>query len=491
VNAAALCDAGAVGALVRVVQQRGGEARRQACGALWGLVLGGGGGQTGVDAVEGLLGGDGEEDVKAGLEGLSAGVSGSEGKQRAYVELFGVGRVVGLLGHGSAGVQAKACEAIMKLTSNCALNRVAFGEGGVVSGLVRLLGSSDSVVQQMSLQAVSDCCVSNLQNACSFCCSGAAAAICKLLQSPVAAVQEKAASCICAICVVSLQESDMPCQNAFYCAGCIPILAELFTSSSVILQQLSIRAMHCVVVSPSNSKIAAVFCDTQSMSILIDIMQTSSRETRNYVIALIWNVMTTLWRGGCGEISPFDFFNSQVGEGWEHTLESAIKGSPSSPNTSKISKLLFPASTSLHESSLLETVDVKPVKTPTFNQKHEWVDEHGCVCPKYVDFTHECSKGHRLVPFGKNLPADPAVNRLFCRICHSLRSCVDEDDHASHWVVCPIYNCCGGYAVCGDCLRVDSNASSVAVPLADAVPTLVSDNVVYCIASSHLCFAGF
>ena len=97
--------------------------------------MGGGGGQAAVDAVEGLLGGDGEEGVKAGLEGLSAGVEGSEVKQRAYVEGFGVGRVVGLLGHGSAGVQAKACDAIRELAVNCALNRVAFREGELFRGL--------------------------------------------------------------------------------------------------------------------------------------------------------------------------------------------------------------------------------------------------------------------------------------------------------------------------------------------------------------------
>ena len=86
--------------------------------------------------MEGLLGGDAEEGVKAGLEGLSAGVSGSEGKQRAYVERFGVGRIVGLLGHGSAGVQAKACDVARALTNNCGSNRVAFREGGVVEGML-------------------------------------------------------------------------------------------------------------------------------------------------------------------------------------------------------------------------------------------------------------------------------------------------------------------------------------------------------------------
>ncbi len=77
--------------------------------------------------------------MKAGLEGLSAVVSGSEVKQRAYVERFGVGRIVGLLGHGSTGVQAKACDVARALTNDCASNRVAIWEVGVVEELVRLL----------------------------------------------------------------------------------------------------------------------------------------------------------------------------------------------------------------------------------------------------------------------------------------------------------------------------------------------------------------
>ena len=161
--------------------------------ALWGLVLGGGAGQCVVDAVEGLLGSDGEEGVKAVLEGLSAGVAGSEVKQRAFVERFGVVRIVGLLGHGSAGVQAKACDVVRALTSNCALNRVAFGEGGVVEGVVRLLGSDDAEVQTEAIRAVWATAADYVKNKDCYLKAGAAAAICKLLQSPVAVVQEKAA----------------------------------------------------------------------------------------------------------------------------------------------------------------------------------------------------------------------------------------------------------------------------------------------------------
>jgi hypothetical protein len=142
--ASSLCDVGAGGALNGVVSKGSGEARKQVCGALWGLVLGGGGEQSGVDAVEGLLGSDGEEGVKAGLEGLSAEVSGSEAKQRAYVERFGVKGLVGLLGHGSAGVQAKTCNALRFFAEDCASNRVAFLRGRAAYFLVGLFQSENT-----------------------------------------------------------------------------------------------------------------------------------------------------------------------------------------------------------------------------------------------------------------------------------------------------------------------------------------------------------
>ena len=111
--------------------------------------------------------------MKAGLEGLSAGVSGSEGKQRAYVERFGVGRIVGLLGHGSAGVQAKACDVARALTNDCASIRVAIREAGVVEGLVRLLGSGDADVQKEAARAVWTTALDNVENKDAFVGAGA------------------------------------------------------------------------------------------------------------------------------------------------------------------------------------------------------------------------------------------------------------------------------------------------------------------------------
>ena len=266
VNTCALCDGGAVRALAGVVSKGSGEARKQACGALWGLVLGGGGGQGGVDAVEGLLGSDGEEGVKAVLEGLSAGVAGSEVKQRAFVERFGVVRIVGLLGHGSAGVQAKACDVVRALTNNCALNRVAFGEGGVVEGVVRLLGSDDAEVQKEAVRAVWATALDNVKNKDCYLNAGAAAAICKLLQSPVAIVQEKAAACIVCLCFAKHVRS----QDAFRYAGCVPLLVGLLSSSSADVHNWSSQAI--LKLSEGHSVNTCALCDAGAVGALAGVV---------------------------------------------------------------------------------------------------------------------------------------------------------------------------------------------------------------------------
>jgi hypothetical protein len=81
---------------------------------------------------------------------------------------------------------------------------------------------------------------------------------------------------------------------------------------------------------------------------------------------------------------------------------------------------------------------------PNVNFATEWLDEHGCVCPKAVDYATQCPKGHALAPF-----ADGGVSshRLMCRICHAFT----EREHALQWLVCSVTECCGGYAVCGGC----------------------------------------
>jgi hypothetical protein len=225
----ALCDAGAVGALTNIVSKGSGIARQRACVAVWGLVLGGVGGQAGIDAVIGLIGGDAEEGIKAGLAGLSAAVEGSEVKQRVYVELFGVGRLVGLLGHESVGVQSKACYAIQALTGNCAFNQDAFRQGGAVAGLVIAMSCKDTDLQKNAAAAAFNMLVGNSENKDTFLQAGFAVVLCKLLQSHISSVQTIASSCIQCIC--SLQHVKI--QNAFRDEGCTMLLLRCLSSSFV------------------------------------------------------------------------------------------------------------------------------------------------------------------------------------------------------------------------------------------------------------------
>jgi hypothetical protein len=238
-NMGALCDVGAVRALVGIVLKGSGQTLTQASVAAWGLVLGGGRDQAGVDALDSALGGDAEAIVHAGLEGLAAVVHGSEGKQHAYVERFGVGRVVGLLGHVNADIQAKACTAILNLAFNCASNRVAFREGGAVSRLVGLLGTGNGDVQNESLRAMWSIAVNSSENKDAFCSAGAASAICKLLQSSSPVVLSNALGCIHVLCW-----NHSRSQIAFRDAECVPLLVNLLSSPSVDVQNWSNKALH-------------------------------------------------------------------------------------------------------------------------------------------------------------------------------------------------------------------------------------------------------
>jgi hypothetical protein len=312
----ALCDAGAVGALAGVVSKVSGEARKQACGALWGLVLGGGGGQGGVDAVEGLLGSDGEEGVKAGLEGLSDGVAGSEVKQRAFVERFGVVRIVGLLGHGSAGVQAKACDVVRALTTNCALNRVAFGERGIVEGVVRLLGSDDAEVQKEAVMAVWTTVLSNVKNKDCYLNAGAAAAICKLLQSPVAIVQEKAAGCVYSVCA----QQHVRSQDAFRDAGCVPLLVGLLSSSSADVQNWSSQAI--LRLSEGHSVNTCALCDAGAVGALAGVVSKGSGEARKQACGALWGLVL----GGGGGQGGVDAVEGLLGSDGEEGVKAGLEG---------------------------------------------------------------------------------------------------------------------------------------------------------------------
>jgi hypothetical protein len=85
---------------------------------------------------------------------------------------------------------------------------------------------------------------------------------------------------------------------------------------------------------------------------------------------------------------------------------------------------------------------------PAINFASEWLDEYGCVCPKAVDYTTQCPKGHALVRYtdgGCNAPAQS----LLCRVCHTFTGLND----ASQWLVCSAAGCCAGYAVCDCCVH--------------------------------------
>jgi hypothetical protein len=108
---------------------------------------------------------------------------------------------------------------------------------------------------------------------------------------------------------------------------------------------------------------------------------------------------------------------------------------------------------------------------PNFNFATEWLDEHACVCPKYVDYATQCPKAHALVPLadeGGGVSSQP----LMCYICHTFT----ERGNAPQWLVCSVSACCGGYAVCGCCSVVLQ-----AAPAAD----IDSDELLSLVLAAH------
>jgi hypothetical protein len=71
------------------------------------------------------------------------------------------------------------------------------------------------------------------------------------------------------------------------------------------------------------------------------------------------------------------------------------------------------------------------------------------VCPKIVDYTSQCPKGHKLVTFSDR-SGIASARRLMCRMCHAFAECV----HACQWLVCSVTGCCGEYSVCDTCVGV-------------------------------------
>ena len=92
------------------------------------------------------------------------------------------------------------------------------------------------------------------------------------------------------------------------------------------------------------------------------------------------------------------------------------------------------------------------------NPSMEWLDEDGLVCPKNVNFSRECAKGHALLSFCTD-GLNRSANMLMCRVCHI----VAKSDLGA-WLVCSIAGCCGGYAVCGSCASASNMASPVFAP---------------------------
>ena len=106
---------------------------------------------------------------------------------------------------------------------------------------------------------------------------------------------------------------------------------------------------------------------------------------------------------------------------------------------------------------------------PAINFATEWLDELGRVCPKNVDYATQCPKGHALAPFdgsGEPPAQQPSDADVICRVCHGST----QRGHARGWLTCSVAGCCGGYAVCADCLVVFGSAHK------DSAASTVTDN---------------
>ena len=98
-----------------------------------------------------------------------------------------------------------------------------------------------------------------------------------------------------------------------------------------------------------------------------------------------------------------------------------------------------------------------PTVAPAINFATEWLDEHGNVCPKAVDYASQCPKGHGLVAL-TDAGGGASAHRVMCRVCHSFT----ERDHAPQWLTCSVTGCCAGYAVCDCCVSALQQAPPAA-----------------------------
>jgi hypothetical protein len=408
-----------------------------------------------------VLAGHDEELVIAVLEALITVVENSEGKQRSYVERFGVGRIVALLGHGSVGVQFVACGAVTALCSECESNRDAFVEGGVTQPLVALLGGDDAEVQEGALFAIAV--VLNEDNNSTrkdeFCRAGAAVAVCRLLQSDEA-FQELAMNTIGIFC-----DSHLQSQDAFREAGCVPLLVGLLSSSSMDVKQCSSEVI--LKLSEGHGENTAALCEWGAVPMLLDVVVQRSGEVRKQACMAAWNLVL----GGGGGQAGVDGMKSVLAGHDEELVIAVLEGLSSIIKCSTKKQLAFVECFGVRQltglfngsavvqskvSELIRTMtldrtlnrNLHPPDPPAINLATEWLDEDGRVCPKNINHATQCPKGHTLEPLGSGGPASGA--NVMCRICHAST----PRQRASEWLVCSVAGCCGGYAVCAACVVV-------------------------------------
>jgi hypothetical protein len=96
---------------------------------------------------------------------------------------------------------------------------------------------------------------------------------------------------------------------------------------------------------------------------------------------------------------------------------------------------------------------------PAINFTEEWLDEHGRVCPKNVDYMTQCPKGHALAPVDCSGLSEAGEVDIMCRVCHTSAPV----ERACDWLACSIARCCSGYAVCAACLSALGGADTSAV----------------------------
>ena len=69
---------------------------------------------------------------------------------------------------------------------------------------------------------------------------------------------------------------------------------------------------------------------------------------------------------------------------------------------------------------------------PTLNQATHWLDEQGHQCPKSINYTTQCPKGHSLVPVTDDHVQ--AHHSIMCRLCHR---------HTLPRLFCSVKSCSG------------------------------------------------